>query len=144
MSHEVRTLDVGDARAIEHCFEVFHELRPHLTPAEFARRVAVQSGEGYRIVSIERQGVVAAAAGYRTQHFLAWGRVLYVDDLVTRPGHTRRGLGGALIDWLIGEARREHCDALHLDSGYARHDAHRLYLDKGLRLACHHFALKLN
>ena len=34
------------------------------------------------------------------------------------------------------------CDGLHLDPGYARHDAHRLYLSKGLQFNCHHLALQ--
>ena len=34
------------------------------------------------------------------------------------------------------------CDGLHLDPGYARHDAHRLYLRKGLQFNSHHLALQ--
>ena len=49
---------------------------------------------------------------------------------------------GALLDWLVQHAQENHCCGLHLDSGYARHAAHRLYLNKGLQLNCHHFALE--
>ncbi len=47
------------------------------------------------------------------------------------------------MDWLIDHARAEGCRALHLDSGYARHAAHRLYLNKGLQMTSHHFAVEL-
>ena len=143
MSHPITTIDVSDAPAVGRCFAAFKALRPHLDPAEFLRRVSVQAEEGYRIACIEQDGVVVAAAGYRVANFLAWGRVVYIDDLITLPGRTRAGFGGALLDWLIALARQLDCDAVHLDSGHARHDAHRLYLNKGFRLSSHHFALNL-
>jgi len=143
MSHPITILDMSDAEAVRRCFAVFKALRPHLDEAEYARRVAVQAQEGYRIACIERDGRVDAAAGYRLAHFLAWGRVIYIDDLITLPGRTREGLGGSLLDFLIATARELDCDAVHLDSGHARHDAHRLYLNKGFRLSSHHFALAL-
>jgi len=87
---------------------------------------------------------VVAAAGYRILEFLAWGRVLYIDDLITLPEKRGAGYAGALMDWMIDHAREQRCDEIHLDSGYQRHDAHRLYLNKGLQLGCHHFSMKLN
>ena len=76
-------------------------------------------------------------------NFLAWGKVLYIDDLVTEPLQKRQGLGGALLDWLVVEANKLGCDAVHLDTGYARHDAHRLYLNKGFVMSSHHMSKKL-
>ena len=54
-------------------------------------------------------------------------------------------IAGALLDWLIEEARRLGCGQLHLDSGVGpdREDAHRLYLNKRLRISAHHFQLDL-
>ena len=34
-------------------------------------------------------------------------------------------------------------DAVHLDSGHTRFDAHRVYLSHGFRISSHHFTLKL-
>lgn len=45
--------------------------------------------------------------------------------------------------WLIRHGRENGCDALHLDSGYARHTAHRFHLNKGLEMKSHHFAIVL-
>ena len=76
---------------------------------------------------------------------LAHGRVLYVDDLSTLPAARRRGHARALLDWCAQEAARLDCDALHLDSavGPARLDAHRLYLNAGMRISSHHFSREL-
>lgn len=142
-SMQTRLLDSLDDESLLSCYELFRHLRPHLEPQEFARQVELQYGEGYRIVCLEEDGIVIAAAGYRAAHFLAWGKVLYVDDLVTLPAMTNRGAGGKLMDWLIVQAAKLGCVQLHLDTGYQRHHAHRLYLRKGLQLAAHHLSLTI-
>jgi GNAT superfamily N-acetyltransferase len=125
------------------CFAVMKALRPHLEEASFVSRVRRQEAQGYRLVSGRNEGRVVAAAGYRLAEFLAWGKVLYIDDLITDPGQRGHGFGGVMMDWLIARAREEGCAEVHLDTGYQRHAAHRLYLKKGLELNCHHLALKL-
>jgi len=123
---------------------LFQLLRPHLIGEDFVARVRRQESAGYRLIYLQdAKKKVAAAAGFRILEFLAWGRVVYVDDLITLPEQRGSGYGGALMDWLIGHAREQECDELHLDSGYQRNDAHRLYLNKGLQLGGHHFSMKL-
>ena len=123
-------------------------LRPHLAgEAEFVRRVdELQRPQGFRLVAVvEEDGAVTAVVGFRVLEMLAYGRVLYVDDLSTLPGARRRGHGRALLDWCAEEAVRAGCDALHLDSGVGadRQDAHRLYFNCGLRISSHHFQREL-
>jgi GNAT superfamily N-acetyltransferase len=72
---------------------------------------------------------------------LAWGRALYVDDLVTLESERSQGHGDALLDWLTEEARRRQCVVLHLDSGTHRHGAHRFYLRKRMHISSYHFSL---
>jgi GNAT superfamily N-acetyltransferase len=102
---------------------------------------------GYRLLGAfppDREPAVAVA-GFRAGENLAWGRYLYVDDLSTSPEARHRGYAGALLEWLIGEARRLGCGQLHLDSGVGpeRFDAHRLYHNHGLSIYSHHFARAL-
>lgn len=125
------------------CFEAFLVLRPHLTLERFIEQVRRQEAQGYRIVAWLDGSQVVSAAGYRVSEFLAWGKVLYIDDLTTLPSSRQHGHAGALLDWLLDHARAEGCDAVHLDSGHQRHAAHRLYLNKGFVLSSHHFALAL-
>lgn len=121
------------------------ELRPGIGAGDaFVRTVNdLQRPEGYRLVGsfVDGDPQAAAAAGFRTAHFLAWGRCLYVDDLSSRPAFRRQGHAGQLMRWLLGEARRLGCGQVHLDSGVGadRTDAHRLYLNQGMRISCHHF-----
>jgi ribosomal protein S18 acetylase RimI-like enzyme len=126
--------------------EAMRPLRPQFADrAAFVARVDdVQRPEGYRLVAAFEDGAeqAVAVAGFRIVHLMGWGeRTLYVDDLSTHPAARRRGHARALLDWLADEARREGCDALHLDSavGPERLDAHRLYFNAGMRIASYHF-----
>lgn len=119
------------------------QLRPHLNEDQFVSLVRKQAEEGYRLAFIRKRRKVAAVAGFRVLHSLAWGRFCYVDDLVTDEGVRSKGLGTELIDWLVAFARREKCGRLELDSGVQRHGAHRFYLRHRMWISCHHFSLEL-
>ncbi len=127
---------------LRRCFPVVRELRPHLTEQDFLARVRRQHGEGYNLAFAE-DGDIQAVAGYRYIESLAWGKALYIDDLVTAPLARSRGVGGALFDWLVAQARAQHCDSVHLESGVQRFGAHRFYLRKRMDITSHHFALNL-
>jgi GNAT superfamily N-acetyltransferase len=129
---------------IEACFPAFQALRPHIDAASFLPRVRRQQAQGYQILALRHEGIIKSAAGFRVLEYLVWGNVLYIDDLTTLPDERGQGFAGSLLDWLIEHAKSRQCQAVHLDSGYARHTAHRLYLNKGFQLSCHHFALNLN
>ena len=142
---EVRELQSGESHLAA---AALLELRPHLgSPEAAAARIDDQRSGGYRIAaSFEPDDDAAAAvAGFRIGTNTAWGLHLYVDDLVTREAHRRRGHADALMAWVEGEARATGCVQLHLDSGLGpdRADAHRFYFRHGLITASHHFAKQL-
>jgi len=114
---------------------------PMLHEAIFFHRSAVNR-HSHQILALKHKGLVKSAAGFRFAEFLAWGKVLYIDNLTTLPGETSQGFASALLDWLIDHARSSGCQGVHLDTSYARHAAHRLYLRKGLQLSSHHLALE--
>jgi len=128
---------------IARCYPVMVELRPHLSATEFAARVRKQQATGFRLAYLEETGEVCAVAGFRYLETLAWGKILYVDDLVAAPAQRSRGHGGKLFDWLVALAKQNDCHELHLDSGVQRFGAHRFYLTRRMDIICHHFALKL-
>jgi GNAT superfamily N-acetyltransferase len=124
---------------IRACFPVMAELRPQVPPEAFLERVRAQGRQGYRLAFLADGGAPVAVAGFRVLENLAWGRFLYVDDLVTLASSRSRGYGAALLAWLRETARREGCGELHLDSGTQRRDAHRFYEREGLVLSAYHF-----
>ena len=125
------------------------ELRPGLGSADaLVRQIDErQRAAGYRLAGAFGHGddEAAAVAGFRVNEYLAWGRHLYVDDLVTAAAHRGEGHADRLFAWLEAEARRAGCTQLHLDSGLGedRQDAHRFYFRHGLRISSFHFAREL-
>ncbi len=141
---EMRIAIAESEHALRRCYEVMRELRPHIaTVDEFLERVARQREQGYLVAYVEADGEVRGVAGYRYQEMLFHGRLLYVDDLVTREVDRSAGYGGKLFDWLVDQARQHNCDHFELDSGVQRFDAHRFYLLKRMKIASHHFSLPL-
>lgn len=124
---------------IASCHAVMRELRPHIEEKSFVSRVRSQQKYGYMLAYVQEAPVPVAVAGFRIAQSLSWGRFLYVDDLVTLPGHRSRGYGAALLAWLADFAAEQDCQQLHLDSGIQRKDAHRFYEREGMELIGYHF-----
>ena len=121
------------------CFPVMRHLRNLEDASPFLGRVRSQQLSGYRLAVLSDGGGPLAVAGIRLGENLAWGRHLYVDDLVTLPEARSRGCGAALLSWLAEFARSEGARQLHLDSGIERADAHRFYRREGLEVSGFHF-----
>lgn len=128
---------------IQSCFPVMHELRPHIGEDEFLPRVRAQMASGYRLGYAVSDGVVVAVAGFRVGENLAWGRFLYVDDLVTSQAQRSKGYGANLLSWLAARGLAEGCVQMHLDSGAQRLDAHRFYEREGMAKTGYHFVMNL-
>lgn len=139
------TIHIAETPAeIAGCFPVMAQLRPHLERDEFITRAQRQMADGYRLAHLSVDGEVQAVAGYRIIENLAWGRFLYVDDLVTDEAARSQGYGKALLAWLAKHARQNGCAQLHLDSGMQRKDAHRFYLREGMENTGFHFITRLD
>ena len=138
------TVQIAETPAeISACYAVMAQLRPQYAQSEFMAQVQRQMNDGYRLASLSADGTVQAVAGFRLLENLAWGRFLYVDDLVTDQNSRSQGHGKTLLAWLTEHARHLGCAQLHLDSGAHRKDAHRFYLREGMENAGFHFVTKL-
>lgn len=126
------------------CFPALLELRPHLKRETFLPQVRRQQASGhYRLGYLQAGDAVPAVAGFRVLEYLAWGKIVYIDDLVTQESARKNGYAKVLMDAIVATAKAENCQAVHLDSGYQRNAAHRFYLKYGFELGSHHFALRL-
>jgi GNAT superfamily N-acetyltransferase len=129
--------------AINSCYPVMVQLRPHIAESDFLPRVKAQLQQGFNLAYLEANGQVVACAGYRYGNNLAWGKFLYVDDLITDAQQRSKGYGKQLLDWLQQQARDNDCDQFHLDSGTQRKDAHRFYEREGMSLTAYHYVTQL-
>jgi GNAT superfamily N-acetyltransferase len=125
------------------CFDVMQALRPHLTVESFLELISKMKDENYILLFIEENNKAISACGYRYLTTLFDGRYIYIDDLSTLPEARGKGYAGALFDFVVEKAKSENLKAVHLDSGHQRYDAHRLYLNKGMKIVYHHFRLEL-
>lgn len=128
---------------IKACYSVVVQLRPSYSEDMFLTQVKKQQDNDYQLIYIKENGCVCSVAGYRYSENLAWGKFLYVDDLITDSEYRSRGYGKVLLGWLIEQANINACQQLHLDSGVQRLDAHRFYQREGWKLTSHHFAFNI-
>lgn len=134
-------IDIATSDAeIAACYPVMRELRPHIPEAEFLARIRRSERSGYRLIRLKEGDRAVAVAGVRVGENLAWGRFLYVDDLVTAADQRSKGHGARLLAWIRDYAVRQGCAQLHLDSGLQRLDAHRFYAREGVEKTGYHFA----
>ncbi|WP_049976387.1 GNAT family N-acetyltransferase [Azospirillum sp. B506] len=124
-------------------------LWPKYEAAEMIRIIdTVLRPNGYRLAGIvpEPGGPAACVLGFRLQHSLWLGKSFYIVDMATLPDQRGRGYAALILDWAKAEAARLGCTALHLDSavGPERSSAHRVYMGKRYRIACHHFVHQLD
>jgi len=126
------------------CFPIMVQLRTTLTQEEFIERVKTQQKNGYNLAFLKDKGKVVAVSGFRISHCLAWGKFLYLDDLVTDSDNRSKGYGDKLFNYLIEYAKKKGCREFHLDSGVQIFPAHRFYLKKNMNISCHHFVLPIS
>lgn len=118
-------------------------LRPHLEETDFVPLVKAMMADGYNLAFIEENGQAASAIGYRYLQKLYDGKQIYVDDLTTLDTYRGKGYAGQLLDFVFKLAKEQGYSCVTLDSGPTRHNAHRLYLNKGFLISSMHFSRKL-
>ncbi|MDX6380599.1 MAG: hypothetical protein QOI57_1623 [Rubrobacteraceae bacterium] len=125
-------------------FPIMRQLRSHLAEDEYLETIRRMRRSGYRLAAAAAEdGKVRCVAGYRIVEFLAYGKFLYVDDLVSVEDTRSEGHGKRMLDWLADVAREEGCESLQLDSGVQRHRAHRFYFREGMKISSYHFSMAL-
>ena len=128
---------------IQNCYAVMAELRPQFQRGDFLRQVKRQMAKAeFRLVYLNDNGIKAVGS-YRIGEWLAGGKYLEIEDLVSKSGERSKGNGGELFDWIINFARKENCVQIKLVSHVKRFGAHRFYLNKKMIIEAHYFSLAL-
>ena len=130
---------------IRRLYPVIHALRPHIVSADqlVARAERQKKQSRWRLIYVEDGDEPVAAASFRISEWLAWGKALYVDDLIALESHRGQGYAEALMRWMEALAREEGCAEFHLDSGTHRLGAHRFYHRLKLSISSFHFSKRL-
>src|SRR3954470_8318089 len=130
---------------IDRCYPVMAELRPQLTREQFVPLVRrLESTTGLKLAYLTDHDEIRCVAGYRISEWLAGGRYLEIEDLVSKASERSKGYGGAVFDWLVQLAAKNACRQVRLVSNVRRTDAHRFYVRKGMSLEAHYFSINVN
>lgn len=128
---------------IAKAFDVLTELRPHLKKEIFVDQIIEQQSQGYKMIIVEENSDIVSYIGFRFFTTLAWGKIIYIDDLITKESSRGKGYAKALLEHVKNVAIEANCNQIHLDSGYTRYLAHKFYLKENFELNAHHLMLKL-
>lgn len=121
--------------------EVLLQLRPQYDLEGLIAQIKVQQQYGYQIAYVVSGEKALCVAGFVVGQKLAWGKHIYIDDLVSAEECRSAGAGSVMIGWLKEYAKELGCAQIHLDSGVQRFPAHRFYLRERFEIASHHFSM---
>jgi GNAT superfamily N-acetyltransferase len=127
------------------CREPLLQFRTHLDPTAYLDTLQEVIRDGYKLAYVQdpADNKAAGIVGYRFINMLRTGNSIYIDDLFVLPAYRGRGYAAKLLQHIREVAAENAVKQVHLDSGYDRHTAHRLYLNHGFILNCLHFAYNI-
>jgi GNAT superfamily N-acetyltransferase len=133
VSFVVRAAEPGEEEAILDLYEWLFAppgswpSQWELRRAKVALRQAIDSHDSAVLLADEGGELVGLCTAYQDIHSVRYGYRAWVEDLAVHPEHRSEGVGKDLLDAAKAWARERGATHLELDSGDARHDAHRFY-----------------
>ncbi|OIB58823.1 GNAT family N-acetyltransferase [Natrialba sp. SSL1] len=138
-SRELESL--ADVRDV---FPVLVELRDHLDEEQYLEYYTEMADDGYTMFACDVEGDTVAVAGVKITTNFYLGRHAYVYDLVTTEAERSHGYGRRLLEYVHEWAADRDCEAVELESGLWRDEAHAFYEDLGYEKYCYSFAYDLS
>jgi GNAT superfamily N-acetyltransferase len=125
----VRAADVGDLLPMLADYCAFYEVDPGRDKLEaLVRALLERPEEGVQLIARdEGQEATGFATIYWTWSTLVGDRIGVLHDLYVRPEHRRAGVGRALIDACLEQARERGVARLGWDTAPGNSTAQRLY-----------------
>jgi GNAT superfamily N-acetyltransferase len=122
---------------------VMRQLRPHISESEYCHQIlSLIQKENFRLfAAYDRSNQCIGAVGFQLQNRLSLGKIIYIADLVTDENHRSQGIGSQLINFVKQEADQQQIDAIVLDSGLQRKQAHKFYEQHGYKAVSYSFRL---
>jgi GNAT superfamily N-acetyltransferase len=128
------TIKMAESDAdLERISGVLLQLRNAFDCETLIAQIKQQREAGYRIAYVESDGEILCVAGFIVGIKLAWGKHIYVDDLVTTEPHRSKGAGAKMISWLKSHARQLGRNQLHLGLRRAAFLCPQVLLARGLQ-----------
>ncbi|HIF6193373.1 TPA: GNAT family N-acetyltransferase [Vibrio parahaemolyticus] len=105
----------------ESVLAVLLQLRPNYNLDTLSAQIEKQQSNGYQVIYVKSSEGVLAAAGFSVGEKLAWGKHIYIEDLVTNALFRSRGIGQFIIDWFRTYALESGCEQILICSSQTGH-----------------------
>lgn len=139
---DVRELEtIDDVRRV---FPILNELRDHLDEEQYVELYEEMAAEGYTVFACYADADPVAVAGVKITTNFYLGRHAYVYDLVTTERERSKGYGEHLLSFVHEWAAERDCEAVELESGLWRDEAHEFYERVGYEKYCYSFTYDLS
>lgn len=126
-------------------FSIITELRDHLDLESYLVLLEEMREDGYRLFALYVDDEPIAVAGVKITTNFYLGRHVFVYDLVTTGEERSKGYGKRLLSFVHEWAADRDCEAVELESGLWRDDAHRFYTEQmGYEKYCYSFVRDLS
>jgi len=110
------------------------ELQPDPDKQRRALEIILRKDSGARIYVVRDAGtILAMAALHFTTSTAEGGKVAWFEDCIVRPEHRRKGIGKALLEFVIAQARAEGALRVMLLTDGDNASAQALYRKSGFR-----------
>jgi GNAT superfamily N-acetyltransferase len=119
---------------------------PLWDPAVARERLAatIAADASTALVALRTGRIIGFCTAYIDLESVRFGRRCWVEDLAVDPATRSQGVGAALLGAARGWAAAAGATHLELDSGDARHDAHRFYEREGPDWTSRQFSWRLD
>ena len=115
------------AQELPRAFPIVSQLRPHLTPQNFAALVTTMRKTGYQTLALFKNQQITSYAGLAICTNLNNGRHIWIYDLVTDQASRGKGYGKLLLYYIQQHATENDIRTIALSSGLHRPQAHKFY-----------------
>jgi GNAT superfamily N-acetyltransferase len=135
---ELCTASAADLPQLVELLEILFTQEAELSPDPQKQRRALELilAEPSRArIYVARDGeqVIAMAALHFTTSTAEGGKVAWFEDCIVRPGHRRKGIGKALLEFVVAQARAEGALRVMLLTDRDNERAQALYRKSGFR-----------
>ena len=112
---------------------------PHMSREFYSEMIPELMKNGYRQVAVLIDEKIVGVSSFEVITRLYMGRIMRVNDLVILEDYRGRGIGRKLIEYIKEQSIADNCNAMVLDTGIERKDAHKFYEKLGFKIHAHHY-----
>jgi GNAT superfamily N-acetyltransferase len=129
----------------EQLYNLISELYLHINNQDIftADFTSICNKSGYKVIGKYVNNKLVAILGYRMLYKFAFGKYIYIDDLITLHEYRSRGYGYQLIKWIKIESKKAGYNQIHLDMNINNHLALKFYLNNGFQARAHHLVCQI-